>query len=125
MERLASIFSTSGRSSLLIFLQHLHFVLVSRYEEYIGMEPDKYGQISILIISVLTGMVFLKNQSWICGQGNLQKLFYDCFPVLFSDAIDTYNSLLTIDTDQPFAYRGKSVLRSIGGIFYDKISDPW
>ena len=30
-----------------------------------------------------------------------------------------YNALLTIDIDQPFAYLGKSLLRSIGGLFHD------
>ena len=30
-----------------------------------------------------------------------------------------YKALLTIDTDQPFAYLGKGLFRSIGGLFRD------
>lgn len=98
------------------------FFLVSRYEEYLDFKPDKYGR-------------YPSSQSVAFKNGFLDRPVVDLWAKEFSKSLlkkfptlafrrNDYNSLLTIDTDQPFAYRGKSILRSIGNMFYDKTSDP-
>ena len=53
----------------------------------------------------------------------MAKSFLKKFPTLVFKR-NEYRALLTIDTDQPFAYQGKSLLRSIGGLLHDKTNAP-
>jgi hypothetical protein len=116
------VFFQSNASDIPFDIFAASFYLVTRYEEYLDFSPDKYGR-------------FPSSQSLAVKNGFLDKPVVDLWAKEFSKSLlrkfpnlvfrkNTYNSLLTIDTDQPFAYRGKNILRSIGGIFYDKTSDP-
>ena len=54
----------------------------------------------------------------ISGQGNCAKALLKKFQTL-TFRRNEFRALLTIDTDQPFAYLGKNLLSSIGGLFRD------
>jgi hypothetical protein len=49
----------------------------------------------------------------------LAKAFLKKFPTLVFRR-NEYKAILTIDTDQPFAYKGKNIIRSIGSLILDK-----
>lgn len=98
------------------------FFLVTRYEEYLEFKPDKHGR-------------FPASQSVAYMNGFLQRPVIDLWAKEFAKSLlkkfpflvfkkNEFKSLLTIDTDQPFAYQGKSIFRSIGGMFHDKTKDP-
>lgn len=98
------------------------FFLVSRYEEYIEFKADKYGR-------------FPAAQSVAFKNGFLDKPVIDQWSKEFAKSLlkrfpflvfkkNEFHSLLTIDTDQPFAYQGRNLIRSIGGMFYDKTQTP-
>jgi hypothetical protein len=98
------------------------FYLVSRYEEYLEFIPDIYGRFPC------SGSIAFKNgflgkpiiDLW---ARELSKAFLKRFPTLVFRR-NEYRALLTIDTDQPFAYQGKNIFRSIGGLFHDKNKKP-
>jgi hypothetical protein len=98
------------------------FFLVSRYEEYLEFEPDKFGRFPAST-SVACKNGFLQRPVIDLWSRELAKAFLKRFPNLVFRRSE-YNALLTIDTDQPFAYRGKSIIRSLGGLLHDKNSSP-
>jgi hypothetical protein len=96
------------------------FFLVSRYEEYLEFTPDefgrypaaaslsyKYGFLSIPIVDIWAKAM---------AKGLLKKFQ----SIVFKR--NEYKSLITIDLDQPFAYLGKGLIRSLGGLFRDLTS---
>jgi hypothetical protein len=116
------VFFQTADSDLPFDIFAASFYLVSRYEEYLDFIPDKYGR-------------FPSSQSLALKNGFLDKPVVDLWAKEFSKSLlkkfpnlvfrkNTYNSLLTMDTDEPFAYRGKNIIRSIGKILYDRSSDP-
>jgi hypothetical protein len=97
------------------------FFLVTRYEEYLEFKPDRHGR-------------FPASQSVAYKNGFLERPVIDLWSKEFAKSLlkkfpflvfkkNEFKSLLTIDTDQPFAYQGKNIFRSIGGMFYDKAKD--
>jgi hypothetical protein len=93
------------------------FWLVSRYEEYLEHTPDEHGR-------------FRASSSLAFRNGFLDKPVVDLWARELSRALlrkfrtiafrgKQFKAILTIDVDQPFAYLGKNLLRSIGGIFND------
>lgn len=93
------------------------FFLVSRYEEYLEHEPDEHGR-------------FKATSSLACQNGFLGIPVVDLWTKEFAKALlkiyptiafrsNEFKSLLTIDSDQPFAYLGKNMLRSFGGMIRD------
>jgi len=93
------------------------FYLLSRYEEYIDNTSDEHGR-------------YKASSSLAYKNGFLQRPVIDLWAKEFSKSIlkkfqtlafrrNEFKSIVTIDTDQPFAYRGKSLLRSIGGLIND------
>lgn len=93
------------------------FYLVTRYEEYLEFQPDEYGRFKA------SSSVAFKN-------GFLEIPVIDHWVREFSKVIlkkfqtltfkrNEYKALLTIDSDQPVANPGKSLLNSIGGLFRD------
>jgi len=110
-------FQTSSDSDLPFDIFAASFYLVSRYEEYLDYIPDKFGR-------------FPASSSLACEHGflnipivdlwakEMSKIFVKKFPTITFKRHE-FNALLTIDADQPFAYLGKSLLRSIGGLFRD------
>ena len=93
------------------------FYLVSRYEEYLEYQPDEYGR-------------FSASSSLAYQNGFLMSPVIDLWTKQFAREIikkypalairrNEYKALLTVDTDQPFAFLGKPLLRHVGGMIYD------
>lgn len=108
---------TSSDSDLPFDIFAASFFLVSRYEEYLEFQPDKYGRFrassSLAFKNGFLGIPIV--DLW---AKEMAKTFLKKFPTLTFKR-NEYKALLTIDSDQPFAYLGKSLFRSIGGLFRD------
>jgi hypothetical protein len=114
---LPSFFPTTSDSDLPFDIFAASFYLVSRYEEYLVYESDSHGR-------------FPASSSLASKNGFLQKPVVDLWAKELSKALlkkapsltfcrNQFRSLVTFDTDQPFAYLGKGLLRSIGGLLTD------
>jgi len=113
-------FQTTADSDIPFDIFAASFFLVSRYEEYIEFEPDVYGRFqSSSSIAFKNG--FLGKPIVDLWARELSKAFLKRFPNLVFRRND-YKALLTIDIDQPFAYQGKNLLGSIGGLFNNRNS---
>jgi hypothetical protein len=111
-------FLTSGGSDIPFDIFAASFFLVSRYEEYIETDHDEYGRYcSSSSIAAKNG--FLDKPVVDLWAKELAKAFLHKFPNLVFRR-NEYKSILTIDTDQPFAYLGNSLFRSIGSFFSEK-----
>jgi hypothetical protein len=110
-------FSTSADSHIPFDIFAASFFLISRYEEYLDFQPDKYGRFPA------SSSVAFKN-------GFLGIPIVDLWVKEFAKALlkmfqgitfkrNDYKAIVTIDVDQPFAYLGKSLLVSIGGLLRD------
>ena len=110
-------FQTSSYSDFPFDIFSASFFLVSRYEEYLEFQPDEYGRFkassSLAFKNGFLGIPII--DLW---AKEMAKAFLKRFQTLAFKR-NEYKALLTIDTDQPFAYLGKSLLRSIGGLFRD------
>lgn len=93
------------------------FFLLSRYEEYLNFEPDKYGR-------------FPSKSSYLKQTDRLQTAVVDRLILDLKDKIvenyqdfqfnsGAYSKQLTIDIDQAFLYRHKSLKRFLGGNLKD------
>jgi len=110
-------FKTSSDSDFSFDIFAASFFLVTRYEEYLEFIPDKYGRFSASS-SVAFKNGFLDIPIIEIWAKEMAKAFLKCFPTLTFKRND-YSALLTLDIDQPFAYLGKNILRSIGGLIRD------
>jgi hypothetical protein len=93
------------------------FYIVSRYEEYLEFQPDEHGR--------------FKASSSLAFKNNFLGIpVVDLWAREFSKALlnryqtitfkrNEFRALLTIDSDQPFAYLGKNFLKSFGGLIRD------
>ena len=116
-------FQTNSDSDLPFDIFAASFFLVTRYEEYPEFVPDKYGRFPAAA-SVAFKNGFLDKPVIDLWTKELARALLKRFPTLVFKR-NEYKALLTIDTDQPFAYLGKNIFRSIGGFFKEKdgISD--
>jgi hypothetical protein len=112
------IFQTVAGSDLPFDIFAASFFLVTRYEEYLEFIPDQYGRFASSS-SLAFKHGFLDRPIVDLWAKELAKTFLKRFPTVVFRR-NEYKSLLTIDTDQPFAYQGKNIFRSIGGLFNDK-----
>lgn len=93
------------------------FYLVSRYEEYLEFEPDLYGRFPASS-SLAYKYRFLDIplvDLWAKELANELILKYPELTFIKNN----YKALLTIDTDQPFAFSGRNILRTLGGFMHD------
>ncbi len=93
------------------------FYMVSRYEEYSDFKADIHGR-------------FPASLSFACKNGftdipvvdmwarEFVKVLLKKFPTL-TFRRNEYRALLTVDVDVPFAYLGRNLFRSIGGVIRD------
>jgi hypothetical protein len=93
------------------------FYLVSRYEEYLDFQPDEYGRFrasgSLAFKNGFLDIPVIDNWTREFSKALLQK-----YPVL-AFRRNSFKALVTIDTDQPFAYLGKNIIKSFGGMIRD------
>jgi len=110
-------FLTSADSDIPFDIFSASFFLISRYEEYLDYKPDKYGRYPAdLSVAFRNGFLELPViDLWV---KEMSKIFLRKFQTLAFKQCE-YKSLLTIDADEPFAYLGKGLFRTIGGLFRD------
>jgi hypothetical protein len=110
-------FMTTSDSDLPFDIFAASFFLITRYEEYIEFQPDEYGRFpassSLAFKNGFLGIPVV--DLW---TKEMAKVFVKRFPRL-AFKHNEYKALLSIDSDQPFAYPGKSLLRSLGSLFFD------
>jgi hypothetical protein len=110
-------FPTTSDSDLPFDIFAASFYLISRYEEYLEFQPDEYGRFrassSLAFRNGFLGIPIV--DMW---AKEMSKVFVKRFQTLTFKR-NEYEALLTIDGDQPYAYPGKSLLRSIGSLFLD------
>jgi hypothetical protein len=116
-KNLPVFFSTSADSDIPFDIFAASFFLVSRYEEYCKFQADEHGR-------------FRASSSLAFKNGFLEIPIVDIWVKEFSRVLlkkysniafkrNEYNALLTMDSDQPFAYLGKNILKSVGGMIRD------
>lgn len=114
---LPMFFQTPPDSDLPFDIFSASFYLITRYEEYLEFQPDVYGR-------------FRASSSLAFRHGFLDIPVVDLWTKEFAKALlrkfrtlvfkrSEYKSLLTIDTDEPFFYLGKSIMASLGGFIHD------
>jgi hypothetical protein len=110
-------FQASSDSDLPFDIFAAAFFLITRYEEYLEFQPDKFGRfpasVSLAYKNGFLGIPVV--DAWV---KEMSKAFLRKYQTL-AFRRNEYRSLLTIDSDQPFAFRGKGLLRSIGGLIND------
>ncbi|MDZ7635334.1 MAG: polysaccharide deacetylase family protein [Bacteroidales bacterium] len=90
------------------------FYMLSRYEEYLPFAPDVHGRYQA-IRSLAYRKGFLQMPVVELWSRYLAGLLVKSYPVL-SIRHNEFSSLVTVDVDQPFAYRSRGLLRSVGGL---------
>ncbi len=110
-------FQTHDNSDLPFDIFAASFFLVSRYEEYLNPEPDEHGRFkassSLAFKNGFLGIPVIDRWARELAKTILKK---------FSSLVfkrNEFRSVLTIDVDQPFAYLGKTIIRSLGGFIRD------
>lgn len=110
-------FQTPSDSDLPFDIFAASFFLVTRYEEYLEFQPDEYGRFPASS-SLAFKNGFLAIPIVDLWTKEMSKTFLKHFQNMAFKQ-NEYKSLLTIDADEPFAYHGKSLLKSIGKLFRD------
>ncbi|MCU0363880.1 MAG: polysaccharide deacetylase family protein, partial [Bacteroidales bacterium] len=93
------------------------FYLVTRYEEYSAENRDEHGRY-MASASLAFRNGFLQLPVIDMWTRELALLLARKFRTL-SFRRNEFGSILTMDADQPFAYLGRSLLRSVGGMLLD------
>ena len=110
-------FQTNTDSDLPFDVFAASFFLVSRYEEYLDFEPDIHGRFpASASLAFRNGFLQKPVIEFWCRE--MSKIFLKKYQTLVFKRND-YKALLSVDTDQPFAYLGKGLFRSIGGLIND------
>ncbi len=110
-------FQSPAGSDLQFDIFAASFFLVSRYEEYLPFEPDKFGRFNASQ-SFAYRNKFLTRPVIDLWTRELAKSLLSKFQNLAFKR-NNFRSLLTIDVDQPFAYLGKDIFRFLGGLLKD------
>jgi hypothetical protein len=110
-------FQTDSDSDIPFDIFAASFFLVSRYEEYLEFQPDEYGRFkassSLAFKNGFLGMPVV--DIW---AKEMAKVFLKKFQSLAFKR-NEYKALITIDIDEPFAFLGKSLFRTLGGFIRD------
>jgi hypothetical protein len=110
-------FQTPAGSDLPFDIFAASFLLVTRYEEYLSFEPDTFGRFSASHSFAFRNN-FLSRPVIDLWARELAKTLLVRFQNMTFKR-NTFQSMLTIDIDQPFAYLGKDIFRTLGGLFQD------
>jgi hypothetical protein len=113
-------FQTTADSDFPFDIFAASFFLVSRYEEYLEFQPDEYGRFQASS-SIAFKHGFLSIPVIDLWTKELAKTLLRKFQTLAFKR-NEFKALLTVDIDQPFAWLGKNVFGSVGGLFRDLIN---
>lgn len=103
-----------GEGSIPFDLFSAVFWMVSRYEEYQPFAPDAHGRYQGSSSLAFRGG-FLRTPVVDIWSRYLAGELVKRYPVL-TIRHNEYSALVTVDVDQPFAYRSRGFLRSMGGL---------
>ena len=110
-------FPSSSDSDIPFDIFAASFYLVSRYEEYLDFQPDKFERFpassSLAFKNGFLGIPVIDKWTKEMARALLKKFQSLAFKR------NEYKALLTSDADQPFAYLGKGLIRSLAGLFRD------
>ena len=118
-EETPCFFATNIKAVIPFDIFAASFYLISRYEEYLPHVKDIHGR-------------YTAEQSLAFKKGFLEKPVVDIWAYKFLKVLKekfpeynykkrTYNYISTIDIDNAFAYKHKSLVRSVGGFFNDLV----
>lgn len=110
-------FHTSPDSDLPFDIFAASFFLVSRYEEYLEFQPDERKRFPASS-SLAFKNRFLDIPVVDIWTREFSKAFLKKFQSLTFKR-NEFNAIVSIDTDQPFGYHGKSLLSSLGSLLRD------
>jgi hypothetical protein len=110
-------FKSQGGSDIPFDIFSASFFLITRYEEYLEFEPDRFGRFRGAE-SFAGRNGFLLRPVIDLWARELAKMLISRFPNMTFKR-NTFRSLLTIDIDQPFEYLGKDIFRSLVGLIRD------
>jgi hypothetical protein len=120
---LPAFFSCSSDSDMPFDVFAASFYLISRYEEYLDIQADEHGRFREED-SIAYKNGFLQSPVIDLWTRELSLLLLKKFQTL-SFKKNEFKSLITIDIDQAFAYKGKGFLRTAAGITKDIIKRDW
>jgi hypothetical protein len=116
-KELPVFFPSSSDSDIPFDIFGASFFLVSRYEEYLEYKPDEYGRFSaessVAFRNDFLGIPVVDLWAKEFAKGLLMKFRTLAF------RRNVFKAMVTFDTDEPFEYLGKSIIRSIGGLLRD------
>jgi hypothetical protein len=115
--KLPVFFQASPESDLPFDIFAASFYMITRYEEYLDHIPDEHGRFRASS-SLAYKNGFLDKPIVDLWTKELAKALLRKYPVL-TFRRNEFKALLTIDSDQPFAYLGKNLLVSVGGMIRD------
>lgn len=119
-ENVPCFFFTSKKSAIPFDIFAASFVLISRYEEYLPHVKDTHGRYTATQ-SLAYKYRFLEKPVVDIWAFKLLKILQERFPE-YSFKKRTYKYISTIDIDNAFAYKHKSLLRTVGGFVNDVLS---
>ncbi|APZ45083.1 hypothetical protein BW723_01685 [Polaribacter reichenbachii] len=126
-EEVPCFFATNAKSSIPFDIFAASFYLITRYEEYLPHVKDVHGR-------------YTAEQSLAFKKGFLEKPVVDIWAYKFLKSLKekfpdyvyktrAYNFISTVDIDNAFAYKHKSLVRSVGGfvndLFHFKLLNVW
>ncbi|HUS86812.1 MAG TPA: polysaccharide deacetylase family protein [Bacteroidales bacterium] len=117
MDNIPLFFQQPPEAGFFIDIFAFAFYNCSRYEEYLPFRRDEHGR-----FAAESSMAYKHNflylplvDIWAIKLGHTLEMLYPSVRM----AERKYDVLLTVDVDQPFAYRGKGFIRNMAGIFVD------
>lgn len=120
-KNLPVFFSQNGEQDFPFDVMAASFYLISRYEEYLDYTPDKHGRYPA-VLSLAYRNAFLDIPVIDLWIRELSKALVMNFRHLAFKR-NEFHSVVTIDSDEAFAYKGRNFLRSVGGFVNER--DPY
>lgn len=115
--RTPCFFATGIKSAIPFDIFSASFYLITRYEEYLPHVKDAHGRFPAKE-SIAFKKGFLEKPLIDVWAYKLLQVLKDCFPD-YKYKQRKYTFVSTVDIDNAYAYKHKSVVRSIGGLLKD------
>ncbi len=120
IDGLPLFFQQPPEAGFIIDIFSFCFYLVTRYEEYLPFTRDEHGRFAAeSSLAYKHGFLQIPVVDlWVRKFANTISILYP----LINFPIPKYKSLITVDVDVPFAFKGKGLLRNLGGLFRDMLA---